>query len=300
MKNYTIKNLRNIGLIGHGASGKTSLVEALLFNTGNTDRLGKVEDGTTVTDFDQEEKKRGISLSVSIAPIEVNETKINLVDIPGYFDFSGELIQGMRAVDVATIVVCGVSGVQVGTEKAWDYCNKIKLPRTFFINKLDRENSSYDKTLAQLKEKFGISVVPIQYPIGTEENFKGVVNVISKRVRIHDPKTNKIQEMDAPEELLGKIDECKRMIMEAVAETNEELLDKYFNEGELSDEEIYNGLIEGCASGEIAPVMCGSASKVIGMRCFLEDVVECFPSPKYSIPQKAINTQNDEIGRAHV
>ena len=294
MKNYTIKNLRNIGLIGHGASGKTSLVEALLFNTGNTDRLGRVEDGTTVTDFDQEEKKRGISLSVSIAPIEADETKINLVDIPGYFDFSGELIQGMRSVDVATIVVCGVSGVQVGTEKAWDYCNKIKLPRTFFINKLDRENSSYDKTLAQLKEKFGISVVPIQYPIGTEENFKGVVNVISKRVRIHDPKTNKIQEMDAPEELLEKIDECKRMIMEAVAETSEELLDKYFSEGELSDEEIYNGLIEGCASGEIAPVMCGSASKVIGMRCFLEDVVECFPSPKYSIPQKAINTQNSE------
>jgi len=294
MKNYTIKNLRNIGLIGHGASGKTSLVEALLFNTGNTDRLGRVEDGTTVTDFDQEEKKRGISLSVSIAPIEADKTKINLVDIPGYFDFSGELIQGMRAVDVATIVVCGVSGVQVGTEKAWDYCNKIKLPRTFFINKLDRENSSYDKTLAQLKEKFGISVVPIQYPIGTEDDFKGVVNVISKRVRIHDPKTNKIQEMDAPEELLEKIDECKRMIMEAVAETSEELLDKYFSEGELSDEEIYSGLIEGCASGEIAPVMCGSASKVIGMRCFLEDVVECFPSPKYSIPQKAINTQNSE------
>lgn len=294
MKNYTIKNLRNIGLIGHGASGKTSLVEALLFNTGNTDRLGRVEDGTTVTDFDQEEKKRGISLSVSIAPIEADETKINLVDIPGYFDFSGELIQGMRAVDVATIVVCGVSGVQVGTEKAWDYCNKIKLPRTFFINKLDRENSSHDKTLAQLKEKFGISVVPIQYPIGIEDDFKGVVNVISKRVRIHDPKTNKIQEMDAPEELLEKIDECKRMIMEAVAETSEELLDKYFSEGELSDEEIYSGLIEGCASGEIAPVMCGSASKVIGMRCFLEDVVECFPSPKYSIPQKAINTQNSE------
>ena len=294
MKNYTIKNLRNIGLIGHGASGKTSLVEALLFNTGNTDRLGRVEDGTTVTDFDQEEKKRGISLSVSIAPIEADETKINLVDIPGYFDFSGDLIQGMRAVDVATIVVCGVSGVHVGTEKAWDYCNKIKLPRTFFINKLDRENSSYDKTLAQLKEKFGISVVPIQYPIGTEDDFKGVVNVISKRVRIHDPKTNKIQEMDAPEELLEKIDECKRMIMEAVAETSEELLDKYFSEGELSDEEIYSGLIEGCASGEIAPVMCGSASKVIGMRCFLEDVVECFPSPKYSIPQKAINTQNSE------
>ncbi|TGY40336.1 elongation factor G [Clostridium sartagoforme] len=294
MKNYTIKNLRNIGLIGHGGSGKTSLIEALLFHTGNTDRLGKVEDGTTVTDFDPEEKKRKISLSVAIAPIEFNETKINLVDVPGYFDFSGEMIQGMRAVDIATILVSGVSGVKVGTEKAWDYCNKIKLPRSFFINKLDRENSSYDKTLAQLKEKFGISVVPIQYPIGSEDNFKGVINVISKKARIHDEKTNEIREVDVPEELLEKIDECKRMIMEAVAETNEELLDKYFSEGELSDEEIYNGLIEGSASGDIAPVMCGSASKAIGMRCFLEDVVECFPSPKYAIPQKALDVKRDE------
>ena len=294
MKSYTIENLRNIGLIGHGGSGKTSLIEALLFHTGNTDRLGKVEEGTTVSDFDPEEKKRGVSLSASIAPIEFNNTKINLVDIPGYFDFSGELIQGMRSVDVATIVVSGVSGVKVGTEKAWDYCNKIKLPRTFFINKLDRENSSYDRTLAQLKDKFGISVVPVQYPIGIEDEFKGVINVISKKARIHDPKTGEIKEIDVPAELLEKIDDCKRMIMEAVAETNEELLDKYFNEGELSDEEIYHGLIEGCATGDIAPVMCGSALKVIGMRCFLEDVVECFPSPKYSIPQKALNVKDNE------
>lgn len=294
MKNYTIKNLRNVGLIGHGGSGKTSLIESLLFHTGNTDRLGKIEDGTTVSDFDPEEKKRRISLSTAIAPIEFNDTKINLVDIPGYFDFSGELIQGMRAVDVATIVVSGVSGVKVGTEKAWDYCNKIKLPRTFFINKLDRENSSYDKTLAQLKETFGISVVPIQYPIGIEENFKGVINIISKKARIHDSNSKEIKEIEVPEELLEKIDECKRMIMEAVAETNEELLEKYFSEGELSDDEIYTGLIEGCASGDIAPVMCGSALKVIGMKCFLEDVVECFPSPKYSIPQKALDIKTKE------
>ena len=200
----------------------------------------------------------------------------------------------MRAVDVATIVVSGVSGVKVGTEKAWDYCNKIKLPRTFFINKLDRENSSYDKTLAQLKETFGISVVPIQYPIGIEENFKGVINIISKKARIHDSNSKEIKEIEVPEELLEKIDECKRMIMEAVAETNEELLEKYFSEGELSDDDIYTGLIEGCASGDIAPVMCGSALKVIGMKCFLEDVVECFPSPKYSIPQKALDIKTKE------
>ncbi|MGG7098668.1 elongation factor G [Clostridium sardiniense] len=294
MKNYNIKNLRNIGFIGHGATGKTSLVEGLLYNGKVITRLGKIEDGTTVSDFDEEEKRRGISLSTSISPLEWKDTKINLVDIPGYFDFVGESIQGMRAVDVGIIVTCAVSGVQVGTEKAWNYCNKIKLPRAFFINKLDRENSSFDKTLKELKEKFGISVVPIQYPIGEENDFRGVINVISKRARLYDLKTKKIEDIEIPEDLIEKIDECKEMIMEAVAETDEELLDKYFSDGTLSDEEIYKGLINGCSTGEIAPVMCGSAVKAIGMNCCLEDIVECFPSPELSLAQKAINEKGEE------
>lgn len=295
MKDYSINNLRNVGFIGHGSAGKTSLTEALLFYSDTTDRLGNIEDGTTVSDFDPEEKRRKISLSASITPIEWQKIKINLVDIPGYFDFVGESIEAMRAVDVATIVVCGAAGVQVGTEKAWDYCNKIKLPRTFFINKLDREHSSFDKTLEQLKEKFGISVVPIQYPIGSEENFVGVVNVITKRARIYNPKTKKMDVAEVPKDLIDKIDECKKMITEAVAETDEVLLDKYFSEGELSDLELYEGLIKGCASGEIAPVMCGSSTKVIGMGTLLEDIVECFPSPKYALSQKAFNDKNEEI-----
>ena len=294
MKEYSIKNLRNVGLIGHGAVGKTSLAEALLFYSGNSDRLGKVEDGTTITDFDPEERRRGISLSASLAPINFGKTKINLVDIPGYFDFAGELIQGMRAVDVATIVVCGSSGIQVGTEKAWEYCNKIKLPRTFFINKLDRENSSYDDVLLNLKETFGISVVPIQYPIGIEGDFKGVINIISNKARIYNNKTHQMDIAEIPKELLDKVEECKRMITESVAETDEELLEKYFKVGELTDEEIYRGLIKGCANGDIAPVMCGSSTKVIGMECMLEDIVECFPSPEYAIPQKAIIEDNNE------
>lgn len=296
MKDYTINNLRNIGIIGHGATGKTSLTEALLFHSGHADRLGKVEEGTTISDFDQEEKRRGISLSTSIAPVNYGEIKINLVDIPGYFDFSGELIQGMRAVDIATILVCGVSGVEVGTEKAWDYCNKIKLPRSFFINKLDRENSSFDKVLEQLKDSFGISVVPIQYPIGKEEEFEGVINVISKKARIYNKKTHQMEICEIPKELKAKVEECRQMIMEAVAETSEELLDRYFSEGELSDDDIYIGLVKGCANGDIAPVMCGSATKVIGMECMLENIVDCFPSPEYSIPQKAVNlSENEEV-----
>ena len=158
MKNYNFESLRNVGLIGHGATGKTSLAEALLYYTGTTDRLGKNEDGTTVMDYEVEEKKRGISLSTSIAYVESNNTKINIVDMPGYFDFEGEMIQGMKAVDIATIVVCAVSGVEVGTEKAWKYCNKVNIPRAFFINKMDRENADFDKTLEQMKAKFGLSI----------------------------------------------------------------------------------------------------------------------------------------------
>jgi elongation factor G len=296
MKDYSIKNLRNVGLMGHNGTGKTSLAESILYYSKITDRLGKIEDGTTVLDFDTEEKKRQFSIALSVAPIELDHIKINLIDIPGYADFQGECIEGMRAVDVGMIVVSGVSGIKAGTERAWEYCNKIKLPRTIFINKLDRENANFDKVLASLKEQFGISVVPIQYPIGQEDNFKGVINIISKQARIYDVRTKKIEILDIPEELMDEVEKCKKMIMEAVAETDEALLDKYFNEGELSDEEIYKGLISGCASGDIAPVMCGSATKIIGMDSLIDDIVECFPSPEYAIPQKALDViKNEEV-----
>ncbi|WP_077861536.1 elongation factor G [Clostridium sp. BL-8] len=294
MKDYSIKNLRNVGLMGHNGTGKTSLAESLLYYSKIIDRLGKIEDGTTVLDFDTEEKNRQFSIALSIAPIELDNIKINLVDIPGYADFQGECIEGMRAVDVGMIVVSAVSGIKAGTERAWEYCNKIKLPRTIFINKLDRENANFDKVLDSLKEKFGMSVVPIQYPIGKEDQFTGVINVISKQARIYDIKTKEIKILDIPEELKEKVEECKRMIMESVAETDEELLDKYFSEGTLSDEEICKGLIKGCASGDIAPVMCGSATKVIGMDSLIDDIVECFPSPEYAISQKALNITNNE------
>lgn len=294
MKNYNFGNLRNVGLIGHGATGKTSLAEALLYYTGTSDRLGKSEDGTTVMDYEAEEKKRGISLSTSVACIESNNTKINIVDMPGYFDFEGEMIQGIRAIDIATIVVCAVSGVEVGTEKAWKYCNKIKLPRAFFINKMDRENADFDKTLEQMKEKFGLSVVPIEYPIGKEDNFKGVVNIISKKAFEFDKKSKKMISVDIPEDIIDKVNECRQMIMETVAETDEELLEKYLENGELSDEDIYSGFIKGCSDGEIAPVLCGSATKVIGIQSMIDNIIGCFPSPEYSLPQKAVSLDSEE------
>ena len=283
MKEYNYKNLRNVGLIGHGATGKTSLAESLLFYTNNIDRLGKVEDGTTVMDYEQEEKKRKISLSTSVASFEDSNVKINIVDMPGYFDFQGDMAQGMRAVDIATIVVC-----------AWDYCEKIKLPRAFFVNKMDRENANFDKVLDQMKEMFGTSVVPIQYPIGKESDFNGIINVISKTALVYNAKTSKMETSEIPEDLKDKVEECKQMVMEAVAETDEELLDKYLNDGELCDEDIYNGLIKGCANGDIAPVLCGSAIKMIGIKSMINSIIKCFPSPEHSLPQKAINLSNDE------
>ena len=279
MKEYKSNNLRNVGIVGHSGSGKTTIMESILYYTKAIDRFGKVDEGTTISDYDIEEKKRRTSISTSVALSEWEDVKINLVDMPGYFDYIGEMIEGLRAVDMAMITVCGVSGIEVGTEKAWEYINEHKLPRAFFVNKLDRENSNFEVVLKELKEKFGISAVPIQYPIGSEENFKGVINIISRRARIFNPKTHKMEDCDIPEELIAKVDECKQLVMEAVAETDEALLDKYFNEGSISEEEIYNGLIKGASMGEIAPIMCGSALLGIGMHTLLEDIVECFPSP---------------------
>ncbi|WP_035292650.1 elongation factor G [Clostridium sp. KNHs214] len=294
MKSYQTQNLRNIAIVGHSGAGKTSLAEALLYYSNVTDRLGRIEEGNTLCDYDSEEKRRKISISTAIAPFQWENTKINIVDVPGYFDFEGEMLEGLRASDIAMIAVSGVSGIQVGTEKAWNYINENNLPRAFFINKLDRENSNFEKVLGDLKDNFGISVVPVQYPIGSEESFKGLINVISRVARIFNPKTHSMEKAEIPDELVEKVDECKNMIIEAVAETDEKLLDKYFNEGTLSDEEIYNGLIKGCAEGEITPVMCGSAYIGIGMNTLLEDIVECFPSPEETRPHIAIDLKNNK------
>lgn len=279
MKEYKVEGVRNIGIIGHGGTGKTSLTEAILYNCKETDRIGRVEDGTTVCDYDPEERKRQISISASVAPCEWNNHRLYFLDTPGYFDFIGEVIQGLRAVDAAIINVCSVSGCQVGTEKGWSFVNKNKVPRAFFINKLDRENANFDKTYESLKNRFGMSVVPIHIPIGRESSFKGVVNIIDKKAKVFDPKTRGMLDNEVAAELLPQIDEYRNALMEAVAETDEELLDKYLNEGELSNEEILAGLRKGILSCDIAPVFCGSALNSVGVTTLLESIISYMPSP---------------------
>ncbi|EPY2274844.1 elongation factor G [Clostridium sporogenes] len=295
--NYSTTNLRNIGIIGHSGSGKTSLTEAILYFTNMVDRLGTIEEENTVSDYDTEEKKRKISISTTIQPCKWKNTKINLIDMPGYFDFVGEKIQGLKAADIALIVLSATGSIHVGTEKSWNYTTKEKIPKVFYINKLDKENMDFEGTLNKLKERYGVSVVPVQYPIGKEQNFKGVINVISNKAIIFNEKTHKVETKEVPNELLDKVNECKNMIVEAVAETDEKLLEKYFSEGTLSEKDIYEGLMAGTAKGEIVPVMCGSAIRAIGIETVLENIVQWFPSPVETkkIEASGINKNNIEI-----
>src|SRR3712207_4801753 len=292
MKSYSTHDLRNIGFIGHSGSGKTTLTESILYCTKTIDRFGNISEGNTTSDYDPEEKKRRISISTSIIPCEYNNIKINIFDTPGYFDFVGETIQALKAMDTAIITLSGKSGVKVGTEKAWEYVNKLNMPKAFFINKLDRENSNFTKTLYQLKDKFGMSIVPIQYPIGLEDNFRGVIDLISKKARIFNEKKACIEVTEIPNELLGEVEEFRNIIMESVAGSDEVLLEKYFNEGLLTDEELYNGIIKGVREGYITPVLCGSALKGIGINSFLDDIVKCFPSPKECNNIKAVDRKS--------
>lgn len=294
MKEYNVENVRSIALIGHGGTGKTSLAETILFNCKETDRIGKIEDGTTILDYDPEEKKRHISISTAVAYGEYNNNKIYLVDTPGYFDFVGEVIEGLRAVDCAIITTCAVSGLQVGTEKAWSYVNKYKVPRVFFINKFDRENANFEKVFTALKDKFGVSVVPVQIPIGKEADFKGVVDIIEKKSKIYDPKTKTIVEGEVPTELMGLVNEYRAILMEDVAEVSEELLEKYLSEGELSNSDIYKGLRLGIENCDIAPVFCGSAHSNVGIYSLLEGIVNDIPSLVDLGVSKGKNPKNDE------
>lgn len=277
MKDYKTENLRNVGLYGHGSSGKTTIAEAMLFNTGVLDRFGKVEDGTTATDFDPEEIKRKISISAALAPCEWKEKRINVIDTPGYFDFVGEVVASMKVIDGAVIAVDSIGGVEVGAEKAWDFANEGKKACMLFVNKLDRENANFSKVFDQLREVFGNKVVPFTLPIGAEANFKGVVDIIDMKSKTKDG--NKTVEGDVPADMKDQIDEYREMIIEAAAQTDEELMEKFFGGEELTKEEIIKGLRLGVVNGDVVPVLCGAASKNIGIDILMDTILNYMPSP---------------------
>lgn len=277
MKTYSPDKIRNVGIVAHGGAGKTSLTEAMLFNAGLTNRLGKVDDGTTVTDYLPEEIKRKVTITSTLAPMEWNNTKINFVDTPGYADFIGEVKGTIRAVDNLLMVVCGVSGVEVQTEVIWDFANEKNMPRLVFINKLDRENSNFTKVVDELKDSFGTGIVPVQIPIGSEANFSGIVDLLE--LKAYEYNNGKPKEIPIPAELEDKVQEYRDGLMESAAEGDDELLMKYLEGEELTSEEIVTGFKKGIKEGKIYPVFCGSALNNIGIWNLLDSIVDFLPSP---------------------
>lgn len=292
LKKFKSDKIRNIAIIAHGGAGKTSLAEAILYNGGSTERLGRVEDGNTVMDHDAEEVKRQITINASLAPCEWKGHKINIIDTPGYFDFIGEVKGSLKVADGAVIVACAASGVEVGTEKMWEFAEENGLPKIIFINKIDRENANFQRTFDQLREFFGSNVVPFQIPIGQESSFKGIVDIIQKKSFTFEGKN--VKEGEMPGEFQDQVDEYFAMITEAVAESNDELLMKYLEGEELTEEEIKGGLRGGVLSGRIVPVLCGSATGNKGIQLLMDTVLNYMPSPEDKEKVTGKNPKNDQ------
>jgi elongation factor G len=275
MKEYTTEFLRNIALVSHGSGGKTMLVEAFLHATGGSTRLGKIEDGTTLSDFEDEEIRRKLSLSTSIIPIEYNSHKINVLDTPGYTDFVGEVISALRVADGALILVDSVAGMEVGTEIAWNYCDTFKLPRFVVINKLDRDNADFRKALATVQEFSPVRLIPVQLPWGERAAFKGVIDLVAMKAYAGEGKSAE----EIPADLLPAAEEARTALIEAAAEGDDSLMEKYFENGVLSDEELKRGLKSIVLSGAYIPVFMSAGAHEIGVLPLLNAVNDLFPSP---------------------
>src|SRR3990172_8170178 len=258
------ENIRNVVLVGHSGSGKTALAEALLFAAGATTRMGRVEDGNTVTDFEPEEIDRQSSVSVAMAPLDWQGNKVNLIDTPGLSDFVGEVRAAIRAADLALFVVSGVDGVEVQTEALWQYATDEGIARAVFVNKLDRERASFSNTVNQLKEMFGTAIAPLQVPIGVEHALEGVANLVGGRAYLYSggPKAT---EGDLPESLKAEVENLHTALVEAVVETDDAMLEKYFEGVEPTGEQLTSGMHRGMIEGTAFPVLCGSATTGIGV-----------------------------------
>ncbi|MGH2369275.1 MAG: GTP-binding protein [Chloroflexota bacterium] len=230
MKVYAPEAIRNVGLFSHMGNGKTSLAEAFLFTAGAINRMGQVEEGTTTSDYDPDEQRRGMSANLTVLPLEWRDQKLNVVDTPGYVDFVGEVAATMRIVDGAVILASAVDGLEVGTEQVWGYCQQRHLPRIAVINRMDRENASFERTLEQLRERFGAGVVPVQVPFGTREEYRGVVDLITRKAILFG-ENGQISEGEVPAELTDEVERLGEQLIEAVAETDDDLVSKYL-EGE--------------------------------------------------------------------
>jgi elongation factor G len=274
MKAYDASNIVNVALFSHGGAGKTSLVEALLFKSGVVNRLGRVEDGNATTDFDPDEVKRQMSVSLALAPLEWRDKKVNLVDPPGYADFFGEVAEASRVADSAIVLLDGAAGVQVGTEAVWKKLDELEIPRIVFVNKMERENADFLRVLNQLRERYGKRIAPLAVPIGSEHSFAGVVELVERRTYLDD----KSADAAVPQEAAELVESQRESLVESACEIDDELINKYLEGEELTVEEIRGALRQGVANGQLVPVLCGSATGQKGIEPLLDAIVSLLPS----------------------
>ena len=277
MKKYSTENIRNLAIVGHSGCGKTTFTEACLFKTGAISKMGKVEEKNTVSDYTPEEMNRGVSIAVSIIPIEWNDIKINLIDTPGYFDFEDEVYNALRASEAALVVIDASSGIEVGTEKVLNYTEKIELPRIIFINKIEKENVNFSKVISDLRVAYGKKVIPFTLTLGEGESFKGIIDVLNKKAYEYD-KGNK-KEVAIPENRVEEVDVVYHEIIEAVAETDDDLMEKYFAGEEFTHEELMKGVTSALLNGTAIPVVAGSSYTGAGIDMLLDVIRDYMPAP---------------------
>ena len=296
MNVYTTDKDRNVVLLGHGGAGKTSLVESMAYLAGITSRMGRVEDGNTVSDFGKEEQKRKISISTTVVPIEWEGVKINILDTPGYFDFIGEVEEGISAADAAIIVVSGKAGVEAGTEKAWELCEKYKLPRMIYVTDMDVDNASFKNVVETLTEMYGKKIAPFHFPIRENEKFVGYINVVSENANRWVGK--EVEECEIPDYSKDNLALYKDTLMEAVAETSEEFMERYFGGETFTENEIRAALRTNVIDGSIVPISMGSNTLCQGTYTLLDDIVKYLPSPENK-ELAGINMKTNEIFQAN-
>ena len=297
METYTTESIRNVAVLGHGSCGKTTIVEAMAYITGVTKRQGKVDEGTTISDYDKEEIKRSFSISTSIVPVEYEGTKINLLDTPGYFDFVGEVEQALSAADAAIIVISAKAGVEVGTMKAWEYCEKYKLPRLFFVTDMDDDHASYRKVVEKLTELYGKKIAPFHLPIRENEKFVGYVNVVKMKGRRFTT-LSQYEECEIPDYSKTNLDACRESLLEAVAETSEDLMEKYFAGEPYTYDEISQALRGNVIDGTVIPVLMGSGIDANGAAMLMQVIVKYFPSPD-KLEVSGTNKKTGEVFEAN-
>lgn len=296
MNVYTTDKIRNVALLGHGGCGKTSLVEAMAYLAGMTKRMGKVTDGNTISDYDKEEIKRLFSINTSVVPINWGDTKINVLDTPGYFDFVGEVEEAVSAADAAIIVISGKAGIEVGTKKAWELCERYNLPRMIFVSDMDIDEASYRQVVEDLQEMYGKRIAPFHLPIRENGQFVGYVNVLQQKAK-RWLDNGEVEKTDVPDYSTGNLEICREALMEAVAETSEEFMDRYFSGEEFSEDEIRQALRVNVSEGSIVPVLMGSNLMARGVYTLLVDIVKYLPSPEKRTCT-GINAKTNEVYNA--